>query len=328
VLVTGGFEGYEESPESSTDWHVVAGFLATGWPDGADRIETLLPDPKHDQRNIRRFHRGAVTTLHGRGSQARRFATVDYVDAFATVNADNATQQMVELALALGKPVLPLPFTGDVEEGFWKPDANPGAFAKAFSLSARHVQRLRGIRLGHASPERTASMVVSLLCRALRRRCFVIMKYGGSNDVVYRRAIVPALTATGYLPLRADEVAHVGDAVAGLREAIHASDLVVALLDKASLNVAYEIGFAHALGKPVVLASLNPSRPENRPFDLRNWQVCSARGGDTDVLRGELVRFIRSVRSDSSGREWTNTHSSLDGSILKKAPRRSRNRVT
>jgi hypothetical protein len=294
VLVTGGFQGFEHCPESSTDWHVVSGFLGAADPRGADMLETLLPDPALDQGNILRFSRGAVTVLHGRGSQARRFATVEHVDAFVTVNADNATQQMIELALALRKPVLPLPFSGTVEEECWQSKGDVAQFEKAFSLSPDDSAWLRQVRL-EDPVDGVASRIVSFLTRCLRKRCFIVMKYGDCNDAVYREAIEPAVIEAGYLPVRADEIAHIGDAVAALREEIHASDLVIALLDHASLNVAYEIGFAHALGKPVVLAS--SFHPEALPFDLRNWQVCTAPRDDLVALREKLRPFIRSAHS-------------------------------
>jgi predicted Rossmann-fold nucleotide-binding protein len=290
VLVTGGYEGFEGQPRSSTDWHLVAGFLEDVEDNLEARLETLLPDPEHDPENMRRFRRGAITILSGKKSQARRFAMVHHVDAFATVKGDQSTEEMIELALALGKPVLPIPFAGDLERQFWSTSRT--SLTKVLGLADADRVWLGQVALDNVAVDGVAERVASILVKALKKRCFVIMKYGGVNDAVYKNAILPAIADAGYIAVRADQIPHVGVAVTAVSAAISASDLVVAFVDDPSLNVAYEIGLAHAMNKPVVLVSTDESFLTKMPFDLRHLQVCRA---PSSGLRDELYRFIRGV---------------------------------
>jgi hypothetical protein len=231
-----------------------------------------------------------VTILSGKKSQVRRFATVHHVDAFATVQGDDSTEEMIELALVLGKPVLPIPFAGKLEREFWTTSRT--SVAKVLGLADADRDWLGQVKLDNVDMDAAAERVTSIVVKALMKRCFVIMKYGASNDEVYRGAILPAIEDAGYIAVRADEIPHVGVAVTAVSAAIRASDLIVALVDDPNLNVVYEIGLAHAMNKPVVLVSTDSSSVDKLPFDLRHLQVCRAtRSG----LRDELRRFIRGV---------------------------------
>ena len=57
-----------------------------------------------------RFKIGRNETLPGRSPQARRFHMVAAADVIVSIEGGRGTGSVIELALALERPILPLPF--------------------------------------------------------------------------------------------------------------------------------------------------------------------------------------------------------------------------
>jgi hypothetical protein len=292
VLITGGFQCWNDDPKPSVDWFVAEAFAAAVTERLKDRIETYLPDETHDGRNITRFEMGRVRRLDGQGRQRRRFTMVNRADALIGLAGDDATNEMISLAMAIGKPCLPLAFTEGAAKQRWKADKQ--TVCEQFRLSSEEIAWLDGPMPAEAEFPLSADRSLSILRRVLGRKCFVVTAYRDESNTQYRQAVKPALLESGFIPVRADEIAQPGDAVLGLRAAVQASDLVVALLDEPTLNVLYEIGYAQALGKQVIFIATRPPEALQLPFDIRNEQMCGVRcGSDNAALREELKRFIR-----------------------------------
>src|SRR5262249_12489624 len=83
------------------------------------RFETWLPTPTLDRGSVVRFKEGRVTELHGT-SQARRFKLLEEADAVLTISGKAHTRSLLELALATGKPALPICFTGGDSRTMWR----------------------------------------------------------------------------------------------------------------------------------------------------------------------------------------------------------------
>jgi hypothetical protein len=69
--------------------------------------------------------------------------------------------------------------------------------------------------------------------------------------------------------------------------------MVVAELSGRNPNVMYEVGLAHAIGKPIIFLARNE---EDVPFDLRNLRCIFYNPNDPfwgENLRDELTRFVR-----------------------------------
>jgi hypothetical protein len=99
--------------------------------------------------------------------------------------------------------------------------------------------------------------------------CFVAMPFGGRSEryqLIYRPAIIDA----GYTPFRGDESQRAGPVVPEIQEQLRGAAAILADLTDNNFNVAYEIGFAHALGKPVILVA-----PQDQivPFDVRGERI-------------------------------------------------------
>jgi hypothetical protein len=99
---------------------------------------------------------------------------------------------------------------------------------------------------------------------------FVIMPFASEFDEVYRLFISNALNAAGYKVLRADNLLSHRSILQDIIGAIASSDLIIADLTGANPNVFYELGIAHALGKPVIMLTQDL---EEIPFDLQSYRV-------------------------------------------------------
>jgi hypothetical protein len=309
TFVTGGFRHWANEPErGSADWSTAeAAFqrLKAGGVRAEERFETLLPEP--DSEKIVRFRVGKVRTLYNRTRQARRFALVNSVDVLVTVEGDENTREMIDLALALEKPTLPLPFTGEISRERWQ--ANRGWIQECFALDEATAESLERVLLSDLSEDRLSELVgtiATLILGRLTRKCFIIMPFSSAYLPLYEKSILPAISDEGFTPIRADRLNLVGDAVGTLRRAITNCDCALAVITpqfrddvlkndgRYNPNVMYELGFAHALGKPVILLCeyLRDGELPELPFDLRTEYMVGY-GQDREALRAAIGVILR-----------------------------------
>jgi hypothetical protein len=104
--------------------------------------------------------------------------------------------------------------------------------------------------------------------RALRDNTdvFVLMPFRPELKPIYEDHVVNALKRDGLSVKRADDFFTAHAVMEDIWAAICASRVVIADCTDRNPNVFYEIGLAHAIGKPVVLIT---QRREDVPFDLQ-----------------------------------------------------------
>jgi len=85
--------------------------------------------------------------------------------------------------------------------------------------------------------------------------CFVVMPFAGLWDEYYTQIHEPGIKAAGLVPLRADEVFRAGSVLQDIVALLSRASVVLADLSENNRNVHYELGLAHALGKPTVLVA-------------------------------------------------------------------------
>lgn len=100
-------------------------------------------------------------------------------------------------------------------------------------------------------------------------KVFIAMPFSPELDDVYYLGIREIVAKLGGVCERADEMEYVGGVVEKIYDSIKTADIVIGEITIPNPNVYYEIGFAHALGKPVILLTKNV---ENTPFDLRGYR--------------------------------------------------------
>jgi hypothetical protein len=103
-----------------------------------------------------------------------------------------------------------------------------------------------------------------------QQACFVIMPFGQPFDRYYLNIFVPAITAVGLKPLRADSIFSSSTIMADVWRFTRQAVVVLADVTGKNPNVFYELGLAHATGKPVVIVM---NSLEDVPFDLKGLRV-------------------------------------------------------
>lgn len=117
---------------------------------------------------------------------------------------------------------------------------------------------------------------------------------GGAFDKRFEDTIAPAIREAGLEPYRVDQDPSAVIPIERLEEAIRRSLACVADISTDNPNVWYELGFAIASGKPVVLLSLE--EPNKRfPFDVQHRHVIRYRTEsprDFQHLHDEIVKRL------------------------------------
>jgi len=177
---------------------------------------------------------------------------------------------------------------------------NRAIIQESFELDGVSADELEQTDLASLSEARMAVLAErlrSVLVRRLRRKCFVIMPYRKQFDALFEEAIRPAVRESDFTAVRADRLDLAGNAVQVLLQAIHSCDCTIALLTGMNPNVMYELGFAHALGKPAIL--LARAAPDGRfldglPFDILTEYVIGY-GDDHAALRERITSVLQQV---------------------------------
>jgi len=100
--------------------------------------------------------------------------------------------------------------------------------------------------------------------------CFVLMPFGGWQDDYYELIYKPAIDSSGLEARRADDLFRPSTIVHDIWAYTKKAKLLLADLSGRNPNVFYELGLAHALGKPAILVA---ESMEEVPFDLRALRV-------------------------------------------------------
>lgn len=132
-------------------------------------------------------------------------------------------------------------------------------------------------------------------------RCFVIAPFGLPYDECYVKVLVPAIKDAGLLPLRGDEINKPGVIVNQIWHGITSAAVCLAEVTGRNPNVMYELGVAHAAGKPVVPIVQDVS---DLPFDLRSirfivYNVHSPTWADE--LRRKVTSMLQEAMRDPLG---------------------------
>jgi hypothetical protein len=100
--------------------------------------------------------------------------------------------------------------------------------------------------------------------------CFVLMPFKEPFDTYFTMIFEPAVLASNLRPRRGDSLFRPSPIMADIWQMIQEAKVLVAELTEKNANVFYELGLAHALGKPVILVS---ETIVDVPFDLQPLRV-------------------------------------------------------
>src|SRR5262245_7101919 len=118
---------------------------------------------------------------------------------------------------------------------------------------------------------------------------FVIMPFASNFDDIYEVGVKPACNDAGAYCERVDEQIFQGSILERVYNQIAKADIIVSDMTGRNPNVFYETGYAHALGKIVILLT---QKADDIPFDLRFYSHIVYEG-KIAVLKSELEKRVR-----------------------------------
>lgn len=122
---------------------------------------------------------------------------------------------------------------------------------------------------------------------------FAAMPFDPAFEDVYFVAICGAVEDVGGRAVRVDQTMHGGDAVAATQDQLRGCRAVVADLSAGEPDVLYELGLAHAMGKPCI--QICGTAYQDLPFMVRNRETLLYEVGRTHLLRRRLAVYLRGV---------------------------------
>lgn len=126
-----------------------------------------------------------------------------------------------------------------------------------------------------------------ILSTAPKPFVFVLMPFDKDFDDIYISGIKETVIGVSAYAERVDEQNYKEDILERIFNQINKADVIVADMTGRNPNVFYEVGYAHALGKIVLLLTQNAN---DIPFDLKHRQhiVYGIDGGKIQRLRTQL----------------------------------------
>jgi len=119
--------------------------------------------------------------------------------------------------------------------------------------------------------------------------CFVLMPFSEAFNDIYEFGIKGACEDAESFCERVDEQIFEGSVLERIYNQISRADIIIADMTGRSANVFYEVGYAHALGKPTILLTQDS---EDIPFDLKHFPHIVYQAKITE-LRKALTERVR-----------------------------------
>lgn len=117
---------------------------------------------------------------------------------------------------------------------------------------------------------------------------FVLMPFDDNFNDIYKYGIKGAAEDAGAYAERVDEQIFIEGILERIFNQISKADVIVADMTDRNPNVFYEVGYAHALGKIVLLLT---QKADDIPFDLKN-RPHTVYAGKIEILRKDLTRRL------------------------------------
>ena len=128
--------------------------------------------------------------------------------------------------------------------------------------------------------------------------CFVMQPFdGGDFDNRYEDVFAPAIRAGGLEPYRVDQDPHVSIPIQDIEKGIRDARICLADISLDNPNVWFELGYAIASGKEVVLVC-SDQRTTRFPFDVQHRTIIKYQTGaprDFDSLQQNITRKIQAL---------------------------------
>ena len=303
VIVTGGFlHPINDTATISTDAAALTGARNYAEKHHADLkkcFEAWIPglDSRPDIGGAVRMKEAdgiTVRVMTGRTPLGRRLAMVAGVHIVITISGRTHTEVVVEQALELGIPTLPIPDAGGDSKDLIEKHREQIAASFAPRALEKCLADVSNAILH--DPEAAASSVVDLIRTAKVGRCLLLFPYDDMHNELYASTVRPAV-ARHMIPVRLDRLPTSAVIANSFADAVRSSSAVIADITFLNENVMYEVGFAHGLGLTPLIYTRDPAQLEELPVYFRNLNVrLASKDTPIDILIDDYLRSLEITR--------------------------------
>lgn len=143
---------------------------------------------------------------------------------------------------------------------------------------------------------------------------FVLMPFAKEFDDVYLLGIKPACEKAGAYAERVDEQIFHESILQRIYNQISKADVIIADMTGRNPNVFYEVGYAHALGKPVILLTRTA---DDIPFDLQHYAHIVHGGRISDLIPELIKRVTFAIEKPKEATQQIGVEAYVDGKSLR-----------
>lgn len=145
----------------------------------------------------------------------------------------------------------------------------------------------------------------NLMVTSSTPKAFVVMEFKKEFNDLYSEIIKPTLELLGFEVVRADESFNNGSIIHEIISELTGASVIIADITPNNPNVYYEVGYAHALKKDVILLC-NENR-ERLPFDLADFRTIFYKdsiAGHNQVIEKLKKHISNLIGINGSGRNF------------------------
>ncbi len=134
--------------------------------------------------------------------------------------------------------------------------------------------------------------------------CFVIQPFdAGKFDQRFQDVYKPAIEEAGLEAYRVDQDPTVEVPIEAIEKGIREASICLADITTDNPNVWYELGFASAAGRPVVMVCSDERKGKKYPFDIQHRNIIPYRrdsSSDFDRLVSDITRRLKALKGQQA----------------------------
>jgi hypothetical protein len=156
---------------------------------------------------------------------------------------------------------------------------------------------LGGRQVGLFCQSRTDIHFRNFEVKTKKPMAFVVMQlHPPEYEDLFHKVIVPVCEKMGFEAFRATQTFEPGLVIADIQRRIRQSRVIIAEISPVNANVYYEIGFADAIEKPVILVA-DAAKVELLPFDIRGFRTIFYENtiGGKERVEETLTEYLKNI---------------------------------
>lgn len=287
--------------------------------DGMPPADSAPVQPPHAiVRSNLEFEQGTITWEARLEEQSGRVQLMLAAELGSASGPDSSKGESIIPELSVGLNVMGAPYGFAIWNGAWE---GVGGSGHGSELPIGEWIHLKLVVRGSIAELYVQGVKVAMTARTLKRgqigvllqgnsesairnvtvtqdspTCFAVMQFTDEFNVLYQDVIRPVCESYGYKVVRGDDFYTSGQIMEDVTQSIRSAALIIADVTPDNANVFYEVGYAHAIGKPTIL--LSDRKRERLPFDISGFRTLfydNTIGGKA-VVEARLKQHLDALR--------------------------------